>query len=128
MAGFRLGIARGRRLPGRVTGLAAAAGLLLSPPAREATRLAVPTPQPARRRRTSTASATPAASPARGSAADCISMATCYTPQQLEVAYGVQPLLQRGTDGRGETVVLPELAESQLSPPLVTDLRGFCCL
>ena len=54
--------------------------------------------------------------------ADC-SMTTCYTPQQFEVAYGVQPLLQRGIDGRGETVVLPELAESQLSPPQVTDLR-----
>jgi subtilase family serine protease len=54
---------------------------------------------------------------------DCISAATCYTPQQLEAAYGVRPLLQRGVDGRGETVVLPELAESQLSPPLVTDLR-----
>jgi subtilase family serine protease len=50
-------------------------------------------------------------------------MNACYTPQQLEVAYGVQPLLQRGVDGRGETVVLPELAESQLSPPQVTDLR-----
>jgi subtilase family serine protease len=50
-------------------------------------------------------------------------MNACYTPQQLEVAYGVQPLLQRGIDGRGETVVLPELAESQLSPPQVTDLR-----
>ena len=48
---------------------------------------------------------------------------TCYTPQQLELAYGVQPLLQRGIDGRGETVVLPELAETQLSPPQVTDLR-----
>jgi subtilase family serine protease len=55
--------------------------------------------------------------------ADCISMKICYTPQQLEVAYGVRPLLQRGIDGRGETVVLPELAESQLSPPGVTDLR-----
>ena len=66
----------------------------------------------------------PQAGPSKGGAADCISMATCYTPQQLEVAYGVQPLLQRGTDGRGETVVLPELAESQLSPPLVTDLRA----
>jgi subtilase family serine protease len=50
-------------------------------------------------------------------------VATCYTPQQLEVAYGVQPLLQRGIDGRGETVVLPELAESRLAPPQVTDLR-----
>jgi len=55
--------------------------------------------------------------------AECRSATTCYTPQQLEVAYGVQPLLRRGIDGRGETVVLPELAESQLSPPLVTDLR-----
>src|SRR6516165_3324454 len=64
----------------------------------------------------------PQAEPASGTA-DCISVATCYTPQQLEVAYGVQPLLRRGIDGRGETVVLPELAESQLSPPLVTDLR-----
>jgi hypothetical protein len=55
--------------------------------------------------------------------ADSSSAATCYTPQQLEAAYGVQPLLQRGTDGGGETAVLPKLAESQLSPPLVTDLR-----
>ncbi|HET9971595.1 MAG TPA: S53 family peptidase [Streptosporangiaceae bacterium] len=52
-------------------------------------------------------------------------MATCYTPQQLQTAYGVRPLLQRGIDGRGETVVLPELAESrsddQAGP--ITDLR-----
>ena len=44
-------------------------------------------------------------------------------PSNSSVAYGVRPLLQRGIDGRGETVVLPELAESQLSPPEVTDLR-----
>ena len=48
---------------------------------------------------------------------------TCYTPAQLQVAYGVKPLLGRGIDGRGETVVLPELAETRLDPPLVTDLR-----
>jgi subtilase family serine protease len=48
---------------------------------------------------------------------------TCYTPQQLQVAYGVRPLLDRGINGRGETVVLPELAESQLNPPDVTDMR-----
>ena len=65
----------------------------------------------------------PQAGPTSGPA-DCLSVTTCYTPEQLEVAYGVQPLLRRGTDGRGETVVLPELAESQLSPPLVTDLRA----
>ena len=58
-----------------------------------------------------------------GGTGDCTSIQSCYTPQQLEVAYGVQPLLQRGIDGRGETVVLPELAESQLSPPRVSDLH-----
>jgi subtilase family serine protease len=66
------------------------------------------------------------ASRAAGSAveiADCRPATTCYTPEQLEVAYGVKPLLRRGIDGRGETVVLPELAESQLDPPRVTDLR-----
>jgi len=68
------------------------------------------------------ASAAAQPSPAR-SAGYCGSGTTCYTPQQLEVAYGVKPLLDRGIDGRGETVVLPELAESQLNPPLVTDLR-----
>jgi subtilase family serine protease len=40
----------------------------------------------------------------------------------MEVAYGVEPLLHRGIDGRGETVVLPELAQSHLSPD-VSDLR-----
>jgi subtilase family serine protease len=36
----------------------------------------------------------------------------CYTPQAYEVAYGVAPLLRRGITGSGETVVLPELAET----------------
>jgi subtilase family serine protease len=63
------------------------------------------------------------ASPPASSTGVCGSGTTCYTPQQLQVAYGVKPLLDRGIDGRGETVVLPELAESQLNPPLVTDLR-----
>ena len=63
------------------------------------------------------------ASPSPSSTGVCGSGETCYTPQQLQVAYGVKPLLDRGIDGRGETVVLPELAESQLNPPLVTDLR-----
>jgi subtilase family serine protease len=58
-----------------------------------------------------------------GATGSCVSLAACYTARQLEVAYGVRPLLQHGIDGRGETVVLPELAETQLAPPLVTDLR-----
>jgi subtilase family serine protease len=69
------------------------------------------------------ASASPVSGPPGGSAADCDSLATCYTPQQLQVAYGVRPLLDRGIDGRGETIVFPELAESRLDPPDVTDLR-----
>jgi Domain of unknown function (DUF5753)/Subtilase family/Helix-turn-helix len=36
----------------------------------------------------------------------------CYTPRAYEVAYGVAPLLRQGIDGRGETVVMPELAET----------------
>jgi subtilase family serine protease len=63
------------------------------------------------------------AAPPPSSTADCNSLTTCYTPQQLQVAYGIEPLLSRGINGRGETVVLPELAESRLSPPLVTDMR-----
>ena len=30
----------------------------------------------------------------------------CYAPQQFRVAYGIQPLLDRGIDGRGETVTV----------------------
>ncbi|MGB6457638.1 MAG: S53 family peptidase [Streptosporangiaceae bacterium] len=49
----------------------------------------------------------------------------CYTPQQLRVAYGFQPLLDRGTDGRGQTVVLMEFANTPPQPPSpqVTDIR-----
>jgi subtilase family serine protease len=67
-------------------------------------------------------SATAVGSLAAG-ADQCDPGTTCYTPAQLQVAYGVKPLLGRGIDGRGETVVLPELAEARLDPPLVTDLR-----
>jgi subtilase family serine protease len=66
--------------------------------------------------------------PALGSTAasgtgDCDSVTTCYTPGQFRVAYGIQPLTARGIDGRGETVVIPALAESQPDPPAVSDLR-----
>ena len=48
----------------------------------------------------------------------------CYTPHAYEVAYGAAPLLRRGIDGRGETVVLPELAEPPSSSGLIyTDIR-----
>jgi subtilase family serine protease len=49
---------------------------------------------------------------------------TCYTPQVFRAAYGIQPLLDRGTDGRGETVLLVEEAETgPPEPSAVTDIR-----
>ena len=117
MAGFGPGIARCRQLPGCLCGLVMATGLLVAAcgPAPTATTGAATA--------RGTARPSSSASPSPRSTAECSSVTTCYTPQQLEVAYGVQPLLRRGVDGRGETVVLPELAETQLNPPLVTDLR-----
>jgi subtilase family serine protease len=48
----------------------------------------------------------------------------CYTPKEFEVAYGVTPLLSRGIDGSGETVVMPETAQAPASSGLVsTDIR-----
>ncbi len=35
----------------------------------------------------------------------------CYSPGQYQLAYGVAPLLKRGISGKGEIVVMPELAE-----------------
>ena len=119
MVGLRLDTARRRLLQARVSGLATAIGLLLvactsAHPARPASD-AAPTAA-------ATASASSTGSPSGGST-DCDSVATCYTPQQLQVAYGIKPLLDRGIDGQGETVVLPELAESRVNPPWVTDMR-----
>jgi subtilase family serine protease len=65
----------------------------------------------------------PASASAADPTADCTSVTTCYTPQQIEVAYGIWPLLERGFDGSGETVVMPEIAEQQLDPPLVSNIR-----
>ena len=49
-------------------------------------------------------------------------MAPCYSPQAYQVAYGVAPLLSRGIDGRGETVAVPELAQTPASSS-ATDIR-----
>jgi subtilase family serine protease len=56
---------------------------------------------------------------------DCLAPpALCYAPKQFRAAYGVQSLVSAGTDGQGETVVLPELANKPpASPPGVTDIR-----
>jgi subtilase family serine protease len=77
---------------------------------------------------------TPATLGPSGVAADCLaSRPPCYAPRQFRVAYGIQPLLDRGIDGRGVTVVLPEEAETGPGqppavaapglPPAVTDIR-----
>ncbi len=51
----------------------------------------------------------PTSNPPGAAAADClISQPPCYTPMQLRVAYAIQPLLDRGITGRGQTVVLLE--------------------
>jgi subtilase family serine protease len=62
--------------------------------------------------------------------ADCrhLTGGACYAPQQFRVAYGIAPLLDRGTDGRGQTVVLQEFAKNpqQPEPPQavpITDIR-----
>ena len=44
-------------------------------------------------------------------------------PAPVPVAYGIQPLLDDGIDGRGQTVVLLEFAAPAGSPPQVTDIR-----
>ncbi|MGA9830096.1 MAG: hypothetical protein WBQ71_03165, partial [Trebonia sp.] len=80
---------------------------------------------------TGSATAPATASPAGAAAADCPGSFPCYTPRQLRVAYGIQPLLDRGIDGRGVTVALPEEAESGPARPQpvsgllqsVTDIR-----
>jgi subtilase family serine protease len=49
---------------------------------------------------------------------------SCYTPQQFRTAYDIQPLLDRGIDGRGETVSMIVYATDPMaSPPQVTDIR-----
>jgi subtilase family serine protease len=49
---------------------------------------------------------------------------SCYAPRLFLTAYGIQPLLDRGIDGRGETVVVPEVAsQPPTAPPDVTDIR-----
>ena len=70
------------------------------------------------------AAAPPATASPSGAEAACLGSLPCYTPQQLRAAYGIQPLLDRGIDGRGVTVALPEEAETgPAQTPAVTDIR-----
>jgi subtilase family serine protease len=44
----------------------------------------------------------------------------CYSPAQIQRAYGVKPLLNRGKDGRGRTIVIVDAFQS---PYVRSDLR-----
>ena len=68
------------------------------------------------------------AKPSGAVAADCLaSQPACDTPRQLRVAYGIQPLLDRGITGRGQTVALLEFPPSAPAgtqvPPAASDIR-----
>jgi subtilase family serine protease len=79
---------------------------------------------PAGRTGTGSAAASATASSPGAAATDCLGPSTCYTPRQFLVAYGIQPLLDRGIDGHGVTVALPEEAETgPAQTPAVTDIR-----
>jgi subtilase family serine protease len=54
-----------------------------------------------------------------------VKLLPCYSPQAYEVAYGVASLLGQGTDGSGETVVMPELAQTAASTDIRQDLTTF---
>jgi subtilase family serine protease len=71
----------------------------------------------------------PAPSPPGAVSADCLTSQppSCDTPRQLRVAYGIQPLLDRGITGRRQTVVLlefpPASAAAGAQVPAVSDIR-----
>jgi len=81
---------------------------------------------------TGSTAASATASPSGAVAADCLARSLCYAPRQFRIAYGIQPLLDRGITGRGQTVVLLEFpppatgspsAVTGIQVPAVTDIR-----
>jgi subtilase family serine protease len=52
-----------------------------------------------------------------------VKLIPCFSPRAYEVAYGVAPLLSRGIDGHGVTVVIPALAQIPASRGGPTDIR-----
>ncbi len=54
-----------------------------------------------------------------------IAQSPCYSPHQLRAAYGIQPLLDRGIDGRGETVTVlaPAGSSTASAGPDSSDIR-----
>ena len=53
-----------------------------------------------------------------GVASDCLlAPVSCYAPALFQVEYGIRPLLDKGIDGRGETVAVLAVAPSPGAPP-----------
>jgi subtilase family serine protease len=73
--------------------------------------------------------ATVPARPASAAVFGCLRPpASCYAPHMLRVAYGIRPLLDRGIDGRGETVtVLATPLAPASSPPQCTGSVSTAC-
>jgi subtilase family serine protease len=71
--------------------------------------------------------ARPAATTARGAATPAGAFSgcypvSCYTPRLFRVTYGIQPLLDKGIDGRGETVTVLDPAPPPGTPPPSTQV------
>ena len=77
---------------------------------------------------TGPATTVPASRPA-GAVSSCpvtnTDQTPCYSPHQLRVAYGIQPLLDSGINGRGETVTIlaPAASPNTSAGPAGTDIR-----
>jgi subtilase family serine protease len=51
--------------------------------------------------------------------------ATCFGPQQIQAAYGITPVLEKGITGKGHTIVI---IDAYQSPTIRHDLRTFDAL
>ena len=76
----------------------------------------------------STATTVPTGPAPSGAVSGCLlHPGSCYTPHLFRVAYGIQPLLGKGIDGRGETVTVlapaPSPAPRQALPLAATSPR-----
>jgi subtilase family serine protease len=121
---------RGHVRKGKITALAVGATALVA----GVLAAAAPTGSAAIKPTTSAASATkvdvtpgvihPMAGMSAPSQANCLKFGDylCYTPQQVEAAYNLGPLYQRGITGKGKTIVI---VDSFGSPTIQNDLKAF---
>jgi subtilase family serine protease len=68
--------------------------------------------------------APPFLEPSPPTSAECVARAgaQCYSPTQMERAYGLKPLYRKGFDGRGRTIII---VDPYGSPTIGTDLAYF---